>query len=156
VWDHWGTRPHNQTVGHLKMYNKHIFYIVLIFLFLPQNLYAEDCPLKGKWKSNSELTLKGVETTETLTKERLEYLSEEIFGKLIVEFTCNSFITYYDNEKVKTDYKIIKQEGNFITIEYYEEALSEFVQDTLELIGDCYYSPPMTFGFKEAMCKIKE
>ena len=120
------------------------------------NLYAEDCPLKGKWKSNSELTLKGIKNNRTLSKERLEYLSKEVFGKLIVEFTCNSFITYIKNEAVQTDYKIVKQDGNFITIEYFEEALGKPVQDTLKLIDDCYYSPLMTFGFKEAMCKIKE
>lgn len=127
-----------------------------MFLLLLSNLYAEDCPLKGKWKSNSELTLKGIKINNTFTQERLEYLSKEFFGKLIVEFTCNSFTTFNGNEKVKTDYKIIKQEGNFITIEYFDEALGKSVQDRIEIVGDCYYSSPMTFGIKEAMCKIKE
>jgi hypothetical protein len=129
---------YNNLFGQIKMHIRQMIFITSIFFFMLPNLYAEDCPLKGKWKSNSELTLKGAKNNKTLSQDRLEYLSKEVFGKLVVEFTCNSFITYAEDRNVKTDYKIIKQERHFITIEYFDEALGKPVQDTLELIGGCF------------------
>ena len=127
-----------------------------MLLIVPPCLSADNCPLKGKWQSDSERTLTEVKKAENISKEMIEYFSKGYFGKLAVEFTCDEIISSYENEKNSMKYKVTKAEGNFITIEFFEKALAEYSQETLELVGDCYYSPIYSYGFKEAMCRVNK
>ena len=119
------------------------------------NSCADDCPLKGKWKSNLKLTINEIEKNNKLSQKQLDSISKN-FGKLEVEFTCNEFISYYEGTINKKSYKIIKKNGHFITIRHFDEILGQDSDNTLELVGDCYYVPYRTLKFKEAMCRVKE
>ena len=91
-----------------------------------------------------------------LSKRQVDFLSNNFFGKLIVEFTCNELTSYYEGEITKKEYKIIKRDGNYITIRYFENGLGEDCDYTIELAGDCYYIPLPILKFREVMCRIKE
>ena len=141
-----------------RMRNFLIMAFLLFSFFSFTNLYANDCLLKGKWKSNLEKTILEINKNSDLTPKQKNYPYHEIFGKLEVEFTCNEMIMNNAGETSRIEYRVVKKDGPFITIRYFEAALDDEVEETLELIGDCYYSPPIRvlgFPFKEAMCKMK-
>jgi hypothetical protein len=149
-------RPLKPAVGQQHMSKKYLLSIFLIPLFTASTIFAGDCPLKGKWKSNEKLTLGEMKKDKDLSKRQVDFLSNNFFGKLIVEFTCNELTSYYEGEITKKEYKIIKRDGNYITIRYFENGLGEDCDYTIELAGGCYYIPLPILKFREVMCRIKE
>lgn len=107
------------------MSKKYLFYIFLIPLLTSSVIFADDCPLRGKWRSNEKLTLIEMKNDKDLSKRQVDFLSSDFFGKLTVEFTCNELTSYYEGEITKKEYKIIKRDEHFITIRYYENGLGE-------------------------------
>jgi hypothetical protein len=138
------------------MWKKNLLFILLIPLFTASIISADDCPLKGKWRSNEKLTLKEMKKDKHLSKRQVDFLSNNFFGKLTIEFTCNEFTSYYEGEITKKEYKIMKRDGDYITIRYLENGLDEDCDYTIELVGDCYYIPLPFLKFREVMCRINE
>ena len=148
--------PLKPGVGPIEMMKYISLSLFVCMVISCAHLHVDDCPLKGKWKSNENFTLAEMRKVEGLSKRQIDFLSNDFFGKLKVEFTCNELISEYEGEITKKEYKIIKREGNFITISYFEDGLSEECDYTLELKGDCYYIPLPILTFKEVMCRIKD
>ena len=101
------------------------FQIITFSLFLTiihQSSFAQDdCPLKGKWKSSAEATKQEIAKNNKYTHEQRKKLSSEIFGKLIVEYTCTEHTTYYDGQTHQFSYKILKSDGNKFTVQYIDK-----------------------------------
>lgn len=136
----------------------YILLLIIFFEILGTKLKAEEkCIMKGKWRSNEKATIEEIKRNTSISEERIKFIiSKRIFGQLSVEFTCNEFTSHYEGNINRKKYKIIKKEGNFITIEYFDDTLGENTVDIIELDGDCYYVPIETYGFREVLCRVKD
>ena len=123
---------------------------------LPQYLIADDnCPLKGKWKSNEKMTLKEMAKDKNLSKKQIELFSKDFFGKLIVEISCDEFTSYYEGNVSRYKYKLLSKDGNIIKIEVDDPIYRGLEIKTIEIKDDCYFIPVGSLGFREVFCRIE-
>ena len=133
-----------------------ILIIFCLFFLLVSPIWAqESCILKGKWKSNEEATLREMAKNKNLTEKQIAFLSNNFFGKLIIDYTCSEFTSYYEGESTTFKYKIIHQNKNFLVAQYYDNILKQNLTKEVEIKGDCYYTPLAGLGFKEVFCKVE-
>ena len=152
--------------------------LIIFSLFLTitcrASLAQDDCPLKGKWKSDAEATKQEIEKNKKYTKKQREKLSSEIFGKLIVEYTCTEHTTNYEGQTHQFSYKILECNGNKLTVQYIDkecdntlvwqdinsnESCSNECDGTttvqeIYLNGECYSIGYETSGYSEIFCRI--
>ena len=151
--------------------------IIIFSLFLTityqESFAQDDCPLKGKWKSNAEATKQEIAKSNKYTNEQREKLSSEIFGKLIVEYTCTEHTTYYDGQTHQFSYKILKHNGNKLIVQYidkecdntfigqdinssescYNECDGATTEQEIYLNDDCYSVGYEILGYREVFCR---
>jgi len=152
--------------------------VIIFSLFLTitcrASLAQDDCPLKGKWKSDAEATKQEIEKNKKYTKKQREKLSSEIFGKLIVEYTCTEHTTNYDGQTHQFSYKILKRNENKLTVQYIDKEcdntlISQDINSNescnnecdgtttvqeIYLNGECYSIGYETSGYSEIFCRI--
>jgi deoxyribodipyrimidine photolyase-like uncharacterized protein len=151
--------------------------LIIFSLFLTitcrTSLAQDDCPLKGKWKSDAEATKQEIEKNKKYTKKQREKLSSEIFGKLIVEYTCTEHTTYYDGQTHQFSYKILKRNENKLTVQYIDKECDNSLisqdinssescnnecdgattEQEIYLTGDCYSVGYEILGYREVFCR---
>ena len=125
--------------------------IVLLLIVLPVVASAEmACPLAGKWKSNEKLTLEQMELNHDLNERQIKLLSNDFFGKLLIEYSCTEGTSCYEGDCETEPYTIVSQDGNEVTIE------STFGRKEIALNGNCYSILIEYLGFSEIFCRVKE
>jgi len=133
-----------------------ILVIFCLFFLLVSPIWAqESCILQGKWYSNEEATLREMAKNKNLTEKQIAFFSNNFFGKLIIDYTCSEFTSYYEGESTTFKYKVIQQKENFLMAQYYDHILKENITKELEISGNCYYTPLEGLGFKEVFCKVE-
>ena len=135
-------------------------FIALAFFLVSSLSYADDCVLKGMWKSDKEKTLADLEMRSIeLTAEQRDFFYGDFFGKLIIDNNCSSYITYFDDEVgggiEKRDYEVLYEGDTSMTLRF-EEFNGEMVVRTLMLTEDrnCYSILLGTLGFREYFCRV--
>ncbi len=144
-----------QTFNQMKLFKYNFLIFIILFISLDFSALAEECALKGKWQSNETATLREMAKASNLTAKQKAFFSNNFFGKLIIEYTCNEFTTYYEGESDTTGYKVVKRDGNFITLKDLDDVCGAPCLKIIELDGDCYLIPLPGLDFKEVFCKIK-
>ena len=72
-------------------------------------------PLIGKWISDKEQTFEWLKENRCRSNDQIKKLeSKNIYGKLILEFTNDKCISYYDDEINEMPFEIIGIESNTI------------------------------------------
>lgn len=123
----------------------------ILIIILPALSIAEvACPLAGKWKSNESLTLEQMKLNRDISESQRNFLSNDFFGKLVIEYSCTEGTSCYEGECETDPYIIISQDGNAITIE------STFGGKEILLNGDCYSILIEYLGFSEVFCRVEE
>lgn len=150
-----------------------ITFSLLLAIIHQASFAQDDCPLKGKWKSNAEATKQEIAKNNNYSNEQKEKLSSDIFGKLIVEYTCTEHITYYDGQTHQFSYKILKRNGNKLTVQYidkecdntfigkdinssescYNECDGATTEQEIYLNDDCYSVGYEILGYREVFCR---
>ena len=73
---------------------------------------------------------------------------------MIVVNTCEDFTTYYDGEKEVTKFISLKEKGNVVITEYYNELYQSVIKRKLTLSGNCYSVELEELGFSEVFCRV--
>ena len=133
-----------------------ILIVLCLFLLLVSPIWAqESCILEGRWKSNEEATLREMAKNKNLTKKQIAIFSNNFFGKLIIDYTCSEFTSYYEGKYNTFKYKVTQQNENFLMAQYYDHIFKEYVTREIEINGNCYFTPLEGLGFKEVFCKVE-
>jgi hypothetical protein len=162
----------------LRNKNNMQFHIIVLFAVLTISCEAsfaqDDCALKGRWKSDAEATRQEIAKNTKYTNEQRKKLSSEIFGKLIVEYTCTEHTSYYDGQTHQFSYKILKRNGNKLTVQYidkecdntlieqdiysnescYNECDGTTTEQEIILNDNCYSVEYEVLGYSEIFCRI--
>ena len=139
----------------MNLFKRNFLIFIILIISFDFSAIAEECPLKGKWQSNEAATLREMAKASNITAKQKAFFSNKFFEKLIIEYTCNEFTTYYEGESDTSGYKVVKRDGNFITLKNLDDDCEDPCLQTVELDGDCYLIPLPGFDFKEVFCKIK-
>ena len=114
---------------------------------------AADCPLQGKWKSDSARTLADIGTRDTFDAEALNAVSQDLFGHMIHEWTCTEFRAYPEGSEPgdAVEYQIDDREAESFIVTFHGETEFE-LQFALE--GACYKVLIGQRQFYEYFCPI--
>ena len=98
---------------------------------------AADCPLQGKWKSDSARTLADIGTRDTFDAEALNAVSQDLFGHMIHEWTCTEFRAYFEDSEPAdaVTYQIHDREAESFIVTVHGETEFEL---KIALEGACY------------------
>ena len=116
-------------------------------------------PLIGVWKSNSELTLASLSTTDGISDDSREYLKQNVFGLLTREFTATEVRTYFGRIKEGEPgssyqpYRILESNDNKIVIEHTDPLTGKRTVSTLYPENNCYYELVSKWQYKEYFCR---
>lgn len=115
---------------------------------------AADCQIAGTWKSNEALTLKNMEKAQ-LTDSQKKRMSNGFFGNMIQSFTCKGMSSTYGDTLEAYDFVRMTEEGNVVTMAYYDQRLRKLQKMTVTIAGNCYSVPIEQLGFDEVFCRFK-
>jgi hypothetical protein len=72
---------------------------VLLLLTPCVSASVADCPLNGRWKSDAPRTLADIAAHDALSDSAKSSLSDDFFGHMIHEWTCNSMTAWFDYQQ---------------------------------------------------------
>lgn len=125
--------------------------ITILITLLPVLANSEsECPLTGRWKSNEKLTLEQMKLSRELSEKQRNFLSNDFFGKLVIEYSCTEATSCYEGNCETDPYILTSKDGNGIIIE------STFGRKEIILNGDCYSILIEYLGFSEIFCRVTE
>lgn len=129
-----------------------ILTIVLIW-FPVLDAVADDCPLQGKWKSDEARTLANISTIDSLSAGAANAVSQDVFGRVIHEWTCTEFRAYpYDSEPADAvTYRIEGREAEWYVLTVYGATEYEL---KIALEGACYKVQMPARKFYEYFCPV--
>lgn len=131
---------------------------VLITILLASGLaaYAETpSRLIGTWKSNENLTLKSMESTQGIPEKSRAAFRNDFFGKLTVEVKQETFSAYFEGEATESTakYEVKQIDNNSFIIKSYDQLIQDYTEQKITFDGDCYYTLVSKWQFKEYFCK---
>jgi hypothetical protein len=127
----------------------------MIFLFLWSACAKDDCLLKGRWQSNEKATLEQMEKYGDVTEKQRQFFTNNLFGKLTVEYTCTEATLYSGGTASTGKYKVIRREGNVLQVQFYDNVPDDGFTKRIILDGDCYQVPLHNLHFSEVFCRVK-
>ena len=127
-----------------------IVFITFWLLLLPVvSPGSDDCPLKGKWRSNEKATLEQMEKYGKVTERQRKFFRNNYFGKLIHEYSCTEAVSYYEGTVQRDQYTISHRYGNVLEVHFSKGVVK------ITLDNDCYFMPLGQLGFSEVFCRVK-
>lgn len=115
---------------------------------------AQNCRIAGVWKSNEKLTLKNMESARLTDKQR-QVLSNNLFGKLIHNYTCQTLTTTFEGQVETFPLQSMKEWGDTVTVVYHDPSRRANVKSILTFTGNCFSVPVGRLGFEEVFCRVK-
>ncbi len=137
----------------MQMMKINILLIILLF-WLPA-CAKDSCILKGRWQSNEKATLEQMEKYGGVTEKQRQFFTNNFFGKLTVEYTCTEATLHSEGGTSTGRYKIIRQEGNVLEVQFYAKVLDDGTTKRIILYDDCYRVPLHNLNFSEVFCRVK-
>ena len=124
---------------------------IVLFWFPALVAAADDCPLLGKWKSDEARTLASISTTDALSAGAANAISQDVFGRMIHEWTCTDFRAYPDDSESAdaVTYRIEGREAEWYVVTVYGATEYEL---RIAVEGECYKVQMPARKFYEYFC----
>lgn len=117
--------------------------------------WADECPLRGVWKSNEAKTLASLRATGKVNDRQRALYENHFFGHLTMTYTCKAISVRYAGDSETLDYEILQQQGPRISIRTIADDSDEGKVRELILEPDarCYSEAVAGLGFREYFCR---
>ena len=129
--------------------------LLMVLLSLLPACAKDSCILKGQWQSNEKATLEQMEKYGGVTEKQRKFFTNNFFGKLMVEYTCTEATLHGEGGTSTGKYKIIRQVGNVLDVQFYDKVPDDGITKRIILYGDCYQVPQHNLHFNEVFCRVK-
>ncbi|THB69385.1 MAG: hypothetical protein D6B27_00560 [Gammaproteobacteria bacterium] len=90
--------------------------IIFTFLYSVASYANQDCPLKGYWKPNEDMTLESFYQSTKRTREQEMLFKYDFFGRLVIYADCSNLYAIIEGFVFIEPYKIISINENAIEI----------------------------------------
>ena len=125
-----------------------------LFLLAPCALASPaDCPLNGTWRSDAPRTLADIAARDALSDSSKTSLSNDFFGHMIHEWTCNSLTAWFDYQQRPdaVPYVLTDIASDSVVVHFADD----FAPDLrLTFEGNCYKMWYESKGFYEYFCRV--
>jgi len=91
-----------------------------------------------------------------VTEKQRQLFMNNFFGKLVAEYSCTEVTLHSEGGASTGKYKIVRQDGNVLEVQFYDEVPDDGITKTIILYGDCYQVVPLlNLHFNEVFCRVK-
>lgn len=128
---------------------------LFLLLVLSSPVFAGNERLIGTWKSNKEGTLDYLRIHTMMTSRQLD-AAAQLLGKMSLTFDQTNLTATMGTWKAASQYKVISETKNSITIEIKDPGTGKTASDVLEFsAGSLWTSDDRFHGYKERFDRVK-